>query len=256
MGVENVICKSDSQLSVGHVQGEYQIKDPLLMKYYHKVLNIMQCFNKAEVKYIPRELNMKADSLSKLASQQRQVQHNLVIQQTLNHPIVSLKECLNIATSRDEWIKTYIEIIKSQEQGVELDTRTTKKMANFVLIGDELYKRGYSMPLLKCLSREQAEYVIKELHEGLCGLHCGARTMVTKVCRAEYYWPTIREDCEIYVKACKKCQEFGSLNHIPAQELQGIVSPWPFAKWGIDILGPFPLGRGQTKFMIVVVPPW
>jgi len=33
--------------------------------------------------------------------------------------------------------------------------------------------------------------------------------------------------------------------------LQGIVSPWPFAKWEIDILGPFPLGRGQTKFMIV-----
>jgi len=29
--------------------------------------------------------------------------------------------------------------------------------------------------------------------------------------------------------------------------------PWPFAKWGIDILGPFPLGRGQTKFMIVAV---
>jgi len=41
MGVKNVICKSDSHLSVGHVQGEYQVKDPLLMKYYHKVLNIM-----------------------------------------------------------------------------------------------------------------------------------------------------------------------------------------------------------------------
>ena len=35
--------------------------------------------------------------------------------------------------------------------------------------------------------------------------------------------------------------------------MQGIASPWPFAKWGMDILGPFPLGRGQTKFMIVAV---
>jgi len=128
-----------------------------------------------------------------------------------------------------------------------------KKVASFVLIGDELYKRGYFMPLLKCPSREQAKYVIKELHEGICGLHCGARTMATKVCRAGYYWPTIREDCEIYVKACKKCQEFRSLNLIPAQALQGIVSPWPFATWGIDILCPFTVGRGQTKFMIVVV---
>ena len=169
MGVKNVICKSDSQLSVGHVQGEYQVKDPLLMKYYHKVLNIMQCFNKAEIKYIPRELNMKAYSLSKLASKQRQGQHNSVIQQTLSQPTVSLEECFNIATSKDEWIKTYIEVIKNQEQGVEPDVRMAKKVASFVLIGDELYKRGYFMPLLKCPSREQAEYVTKELHEGICG---------------------------------------------------------------------------------------
>jgi len=91
MEVDNVICKNDSQLTVGHIQGEYQVRDPLLMKYYAKVLKIMQCFVKAEIKYIPRELNSKTDSLSKLASQQRQVQHNSVIQQTLNQPTVSLE---------------------------------------------------------------------------------------------------------------------------------------------------------------------
>ena len=144
-------------------------------------------------------------------------------------------------------------MIKNQEQGIEVDPKMIKKAASFVLIGDELYKRGFSTPLLKCLSHEQVEYVTKELHDGICGLHCGARTMTTKICRAGYYWPTIREDCNQYVKACKKFQEFGSLNHIPAQELQGIISPWPFAKWGMDILGPFPLGHRQTKFMIVVV---
>jgi len=253
MGAENILCKSDSQLSIGHLQGKYQVKDPLLMKYYHNVLSIMQSFNTAEMQYIPRELNMKADSLSKLASQQRQGQHNSIIQQTQSQPTVSLAECFNVTTIKDEWIKTYTETIKNQEQGVEPDTKMAKKIANFVLIGDDLYKRGYSTPLLKCLPKEQAEYVVKELHEGICGLHCGARTMATRVCRAGYYWPTIREDCEFYVKTCKKCQEFGNLNRRPAQELQGIISPWPFAKWGIDILGPFPLGRGQTKFMIVAV---
>jgi len=144
-------------------------------------------------------------------------------------------------------------VIKNQEQGIEVDSKIAKKAASFVLIGDELYKRGFSTPLLKCISPEQAEYVTKELHEGICGLHCGARTMATKIYRVGYYWPSVREDCNRYVKACKKCQEFGSLNHIPAQELQGIISPWPFAKWGMDILGPFPLGQGQTKFMIVIV---
>ena len=130
------------------------------------------------------------------------------------------------------------------QQGIENDVKIARKATNYVIIGDELYKRGHSTPLLKCLSQEQAEYLIRELHEGLCGLHCGARTMATKVLRAGYYWPTIRKDCNEYVKSCKKCQEFGSLNHIPFQELQGTVSPCPFAKWGMGILGPFPLERG------------
>jgi len=168
----------------------------------------MQCFSKAEIKYIPRELNSKADSLSKLASQQWQIQHNSVIQQTLNNPTVGLEECFNVTTTKDDWIKAYVEVIKNQEHGIEVDSKITKKTTSFVLIGDELYKRGYSTPFLKCLSQEQAEYMTKELHEGIYGLHCGARTMATKICWAGYYWPSIREECNQYVKACKKCQEF------------------------------------------------
>jgi len=63
----------------------------------------------------------------------------------------------------------------------------------------------------------------------------------------------LREDCNAFVRSCKKFQEFNNLNHIPSQELQGIISPWPFAKWGMDILGPFPPGRGQTNFLIMAI---
>lgn len=55
------------------------------------------------------------------------------------------------------------------------------------------------------------------------------------------------------MNSCKKCQNYGNINHIPSQELQGIVSPWPFAKWSMDILRPFPIGRGQTKFLILAI---
>ena len=55
MGALKVICKSDSQLIVGHIKGESQVKDPLLVRYYHKILNIMQSFSKIEIEHIPRE---------------------------------------------------------------------------------------------------------------------------------------------------------------------------------------------------------
>ncbi|RDX66569.1 gag-pol, partial [Mucuna pruriens] len=32
-----------------------------------------------------------------------------------------------------------------------------------------------------------------------------------------------------------------------------MASPWPFNRWGVDILGPFPLAPGQIKFLIVAV---
>ena len=45
------------------------------------------------------------------------------------------------------------------------------------MIGDDLYKRGYGQPLLKFVTAEQAQYIIKELHEGICGYHSDAHTM-------------------------------------------------------------------------------
>nr|KYP34871.1 Uncharacterized protein Mb2253c family [Cajanus cajan] len=55
----------------------------------------------------------------------------------------------------------------------------------------ELFKRGFSMPLLKCLDTDQANYVMDEIHRGICGMHSRARSMAVRVIRAGYYWPTI-----------------------------------------------------------------
>nr|GEU97964.1 sec14p-like phosphatidylinositol transfer family protein [Tanacetum cinerariifolium] len=33
-----------------------------------------------------------------------------------------------------------------------------------------------------------------EVHEGACGMHVGARSVVAKIMRQGYYWPTMHED--------------------------------------------------------------
>ena len=55
------------------------------------------------------------------------------------------------------------------------------------------------------------------------------------------------------VKKCDKCQQFGNVQRLPAERLTTITSPWPFAQWGIDIVGPLPLGKGQVKFLLVAI---
>ena len=38
---------------------------------------------------------------------------------------------------------------------------------------------------------------------------------------------------------------------IPSEYLTPMMAPWPFAQWGLDILGSFPLGTRQMKFLVV-----
>nr|KYP64913.1 Gypsy retrotransposon integrase-like protein 1 [Cajanus cajan] len=131
--------------------------------------------------------------------------------------------------------------------------RLRTQASRYVVIAGQLYKRGFSTPLLKCLNPAEADYVTREVHEGICGLHSGARTTVSKLLRAGYYWPTMNTDCAAFIKRCQPCQKHGNLIHQPAEQLHCIPPAWPFATWGADILGPFPLAKGQCKFLIVAV---
>lgn len=128
-----------------------------------------------------------------------------------------------------------------------------RKAAHYLLQGEKLYKRGYSLPLLKCLTPDEADYVIREVHEGICGDHVGARTLMRKIVRQGYYWPSISKYAKTFVRKCDKCQRYVDLiKHLP-KNLMPISSPWPFAQWGIDLIGPIPTRKGQVRFAIVAV---
>ena len=61
------------------------------------------------------------------------------------------------------------------------------RAARFVIIDDVLYRRGYLLPYLRCANSKKADYVLYEIHEGVCGNHAGARSLVGKVLRSGYY---------------------------------------------------------------------
>ena len=109
------------------------------------------------------------------------------------------------------------------------------------------------MPYLKCVNEDEAKYILEEIHERICGDHVGPRSLVSKVIWTGYFWPTMQMDVVELIKKCDKCQRFGNVQRLPAEWLTMITSPWPFAQWGIDIVGPLPLGKGQVKFLLVAI---
>ena len=80
-----------------------------------------------------------------------------------------------------------------------------KQAARFTILNDELYKRGFSQPYLRCVEEEEAKYVLEEVHEGICGDHMGAKSLLRKIMKACYFWPTMQQDAMDFVKKCDNC---------------------------------------------------
>ena len=99
------------------------------------------------------------------------------------------------------------------------------RSARFTIRRGTFYKRGFSTPILKCVGKEDANYVLREVHEGICGNHIGARSLVAKTLRQGYYWPIMLKDATKLVKKSKICQEHAQISHLPFEPLNSITNP-------------------------------
>ena len=106
------------------------------------------------------------------------------------------------------------------------------RSTRFTVHRGTLYKRGFSAPILKCVGKEDANYIPREVHESICGNHIGAQTLAGKTLRQGYYWPTMLKEVIELVKKCKACQEHAQISHLPSEPLMTVTSPWPFQQWG------------------------
>ncbi|XP_020222101.1 uncharacterized protein LOC109804683 [Cajanus cajan] len=261
MGASRLKCLTDSKVVAEQVGGNFQVKDHNMMKYYHAYQKLKAKFQEVSVDHIPREDNARADQLARLAATKRPGHLRTIIQQEIDRPSVETETVANVEADRAEindppdWRDEIKAFLTNGITPVEpAEAKQLRTQANrYVVIADQLYRRGFSTPLLKCLNTSEADYVMREVHEGICGMHSRARTTATKLVRAGYYSPTMGTDCAMFVKKCQPCQKHDNLIHQPVEQLHCILPAWPFATWGADILGPFPVAKGQCKFLIVAV---
>ena len=111
------------------------------------------------------------------------------------------------------WITLIVSYLKDDTlpDGKEATRKLKVQVACFILIKDVLYKRSFSRPYLRCLGPKEADYVMKEVYEGIYGNYFGSRSLVHKLIQAGYYWLTMQKNAQAYVNACDKCQRFGHI---------------------------------------------
>ncbi|GKV53120.1 hypothetical protein SLEP1_g59664, partial [Rubroshorea leprosula] len=196
--VRSIQVFSDSQLVVGQVNGSCEIRDPQLGRYASVVLDAPSY----------TDFTVKCQLLS-------------------------------TDPSTPSWTTPLINYLRSGELPEDQSAAklTKRRAAHFTLLDNQLYKRAASMPLLRCLTPYEAEYAVREVHEGVCGTHIGGKTLARKLLRHGYYWPTMVEDALNYVKKCPTCQFNADYT----------------CQWGVDLIGLFIKGKGGCTFLVVAV---
>jgi hypothetical protein len=153
-----------------------------------------------------------------------------------------------------EWYRDIIFYLRSGQFPVTMnpkERRTLKMKENqYVLIADILFRRNFDGILLRCVDENQAQGLIKEFHEGICGGHFAPTATAHKIIRAGFYWPSIFRDSYATIRRCLSCQQFSGKMKKVAMPLQPIVVEQPFSQWGLDVVGPLirNLARGICTF--------
>ncbi|XP_073132802.1 uncharacterized protein [Henckelia pumila] len=223
LGISQATLYFDSQLAIQQSNGNFEIKNEKMMKYSKALYKAKEGFTELNLELIPRAENIKADHLARLAS-------------ALNNrpdPIISDRELVSQLETLDDIIAqipegdcrydihkylTTKELPSDNKKAKEIKRRALR----FVMIDQILFKRSFSQPLLKCLDPDEANYVLREIHEDL-------------------------------VNSCYNFQRHANLQWRPADYMKEVVAACPFDQWGMDIVGPFPVSTGQRKFLLVPV---
>ena len=228
--IKKLRAYSDSQLVVGQTRGEFEAKDPVMAKYLQKVKELTPSFQYLNILHIPRKDNTSADSLSHLATSSVSRLGRVGVEY-LDRPSIDEPEKVQLLSQEPSWIdpiRGYLIEGTLPENPVEAK-KLRWRASQYVILDSHLYKRSFSLPLLKCLRPSEADFALWEVHEGTCGNHLGGKSLAYKILRQGYYWPTMRQDAQEFVRRCDECQRYANIQRQPSTHLTSVSAPWPFA---------------------------
>ncbi|XP_070039838.1 uncharacterized protein LOC142177251 [Nicotiana tabacum] len=160
--------------------------------------------------HILREENVEADALANLRSstEMKGSDSGTVIQ--LLHSIMDVDGYYEVNSTNLvwDWRNKFIEYLRHGKLPEDLRRPghyVPKQIATAIVDG-HLYRKSYQGPLARCLGASEADYVMREVHEGICGNHYGAHSLVLMLIRAGYYWLQIDQDTKTFIQKFDKCQ--------------------------------------------------
>ncbi|XP_058215770.1 uncharacterized protein LOC131326879 [Rhododendron vialii] len=150
VGARHVLAKSDSQLVVGQVLGEYTVKEGIMQKYVDRVKAQVAKLQSFNIVRIPREENNEADYLAKLATAtENAIPWNTPVRYLELPSIVSPDTQVQAINYSDSWTGPIVDYITNGTLPEDkVKARQLKiRAAKYLMIGDVLYRRSFFITL-------------------------------------------------------------------------------------------------------------
>ncbi|XP_057999287.1 uncharacterized protein LOC131178346 [Hevea brasiliensis] len=195
----------DSAPIIYQVKGEWQTKDPKLILYKKYLLKLIKEFEEISFTHLCRDKNQFTDALATLAVM-TQMEEGQIMQEY--PPRVSRNK-----------------------------RRMIRRLAlGYFPSGKILYKRTSNGELLRCTNAKEVRRILFETHEGNCATHSNGYMMAKQILRRDYFWTTLEKDCIEHFRKYHKWQIYANKINVPPYQLYNLVSPWPFAMCGIEVI--------------------
>nr|GEW61905.1 reverse transcriptase domain-containing protein [Tanacetum cinerariifolium] len=232
MRVQEVTIFTDSQLVANQVNGLFEVRQIVIKQYLEKANELLANFPCHSI-HIKRDQNKKADALSNLVSMTFSKLSKEVLAEVIQDKSITQKEVTNVTHKKeDSWmipIREYLQFGKLLDN-LQKARKLRIKAPLYRIIDGTLYRRSYFSPWLRCVGKTQAKSIIQEVHQGSCEMHACPRSVVSKIIRLGYYWPSMHKDAKGLIQRCETCQIHSSIHRKPKQEMTSIMSAWPFSQ--------------------------
>jgi hypothetical protein len=237
----------DSNLVVQQVMNNYDAISDNMIAYKNLYYYLEGTFDGCEVSHVSRASNKEADNLANIGSQCLPVPQGVFWEEIIERSIKSNKvstigeqaqhqatgsEAGSSGTTEPEevmmieetWMQPYLAYMvnKVLPEDMVQAKRIIRRSKAFVVLQGKLYKISITGILKWCVTPQEGQEILRDIHAGVCGHHASSRSSAAKAFRAGFYWLTAIEDAKDIVRKCEACQRFASRPHAPAAELQPI----------------------------------
>jgi hypothetical protein len=153
------------------------------------------------------------------------------------------------------WAEPFLEYLTNKKLPEdEVQKRQIEHRAKaYTIIDGQLYKRSTSGVFMKCIPQVDGIEILREIHEGECGHHAAARSLVAKVFCHGFYWPIAKADANRIVELCQGFHMYSKQTHMPATALHTIPITCPFVVWGLERVGPLKTTPSEFTHLLVAV---